>query len=143
MEAWDGAALEGLTLLIITDALDSIKSLIEPLRSAGAVVVAVRAAQLALAYSERHAVDTILVDLRESGWTLTDAPLTAPASMSPEALHPRLSDTRMPSRAGPCTCAISPSPMTTAPPVSILIVLGSSLPSRSVMRKRYQKRFSI
>jgi CheY-like chemotaxis protein len=71
MEAWDGAALEGLTLLIITDALDSTKSLIEPLRSAGAVVVAVCAAQLALAYSERHAVDAILVDLRESGWTLT------------------------------------------------------------------------
>ena len=88
MEAWDGAALEGLTLLIITDALDSIKSLIEPLRSAGAVVVAVRAAQLALAYSERHAVDTILVDLRESGWTLTDAPLTAPASTPRRAGFP-------------------------------------------------------
>jgi DNA-binding response OmpR family regulator len=63
--------LDRLAILFIVDDLDPVEPLVESLRSAGAVVVAVRTAALALAYSDRHSVDAILVDLREAGWWAT------------------------------------------------------------------------
>jgi DNA-binding response OmpR family regulator len=57
--------------LIIADAFASVESVIEVLRSAGAVAVAVPTVVLGRAYAERHIVDVVLVDSRKSSWWLT------------------------------------------------------------------------
>ena len=82
--------------MLVADAIDSIEPLVESLRAAGAVVVAVRTSALALAYADRHRIDAILVDLRDAGWwrtpemrallAITRAPLyfaTAPGQETP------------------------------------------------------------
>ena len=63
--------LNGLRTLVIADAFESVESVIDVLRSAGAVAVAVPTAALGRAYSERHTVDVVLVDSRKSSWWLT------------------------------------------------------------------------
>ena len=45
--------------------------MVESLRAADAVVVAVRTAALALAYADRHRIDAVVVDLRDANWWLT------------------------------------------------------------------------
>src|SRR5262245_3582754 len=64
-------SLDNVTVLLVADAIESIEPLVEPFRAAGAVVVAVRTAALALAYADRHRIDAILVDLRDAKWWLT------------------------------------------------------------------------
>ena len=59
--------LDRLGVLVIADSFDNV----EPLRAAGAVIVGVRAAPLALAYAERHTIDVVLVDLRGADWWAT------------------------------------------------------------------------
>ena len=61
-------SLENVTVLLVADAIDSIEPLVESFRAAGAVVVAVRTAALALAYADRHSIHAILVDLRDANW---------------------------------------------------------------------------
>jgi DNA-binding response OmpR family regulator len=92
------APLHGLSILFITDHSHIGEPLGPWLRSAGAVVIGVRTTALALAYSERHSVDAVLVDLREAGWwstfeiralrALTRVPvyaLTEPSDAIPDA----------------------------------------------------------
>jgi len=119
-------ALDGLTLLFIADAIESVEPLIESLRLAGAVVVAVRSAQLALAYSERHRIDVILVDLREPEWwstpeiralrSLTRVPTYAMTETTDQMLHPSAE-----------IAGYLPKPV----PVEALIAMLSTLPRRS------------
>jgi len=63
--------LNGLRILVIADAFESVESVIGVLRSAGATVVAVPTAALGRAYSEQHIVDVVLVASRKSSWWLT------------------------------------------------------------------------
>jgi len=93
-----GGPLVGLTILVIASDLDSIQSLIGSLRSFGAVVVFLHSAAIALAYSERHPVDVVLVDLREPDWSstpevralrsLTRVPIYAMTETTDRMLHP-------------------------------------------------------
>lgn len=57
--------------MVIADAFESVESVVEVLRSAGAAVVALPTAALGRSYSERHIVDVVLVDSRKSRWWLT------------------------------------------------------------------------
>ena len=63
--------LIGLRILVIADAFESVESVIDVLRSAEAIVVAVPTAAVGRTYAEQHAVDVVLVDSRKSSWWLT------------------------------------------------------------------------
>jgi DNA-binding response OmpR family regulator len=66
-----GDVLAGLNIVCIAEDVAGIEPLVEDLRAAGAVVVAVRTAAVALAFSDRYPVHVVLVDLRDPDWWLT------------------------------------------------------------------------
>jgi DNA-binding response OmpR family regulator len=60
--------LNGLRILVIADAFESVEAVVGYLRSLGTVAVALPTAALGLAYSQQHTVDVVLVDSRKSDW---------------------------------------------------------------------------
>jgi DNA-binding response OmpR family regulator len=63
--------LAGLNIMCIAETIAGIEPLVHGLRAAGATVIAVRTPQVALAHSDRHPLDAVLVDLRAPGWWFT------------------------------------------------------------------------
>jgi len=63
--------LAGLTILVVADHRDTVEVLAEYLHSVGATVLGAGSAKAALAFTESHVLDVVLVDLRmpgEDGW---------------------------------------------------------------------------
>jgi len=63
--------LDGLTILVVDDHRDTVDILAEYLRGLGATVLGAGTAKSALAFTETHVLDAVLVDLRlpgEDGW---------------------------------------------------------------------------
>jgi DNA-binding response OmpR family regulator len=121
-----GGPLVGLTILVIVVDFVSIESLIGSLRSVGAVVGVVGSTAVALAYSEQHPVDVVLVDLREPDWwstpeiralrSLTRVPIYALTEITDRMLHPSAE-----------IAGYFPKPV----PVEALIAMLSALPRRT------------
>ena len=71
MSAATTGPLHGLTILVIDDHRDTVDVLSEYLHSVGAIVLGAGSAKAALAFTETHVLDVVLVDLRmpgEDGW---------------------------------------------------------------------------